>query len=98
LRELISGQAIITESLSRKLASNDRILENMSNKMDNFSSTIKNQHSLNKMIESQIAQLAVVVPLTDKGKILGQQEDLETKNLVDIYNTAYYYIQPSMGR
>jgi hypothetical protein len=33
------------------------------------------------MIESQIAQLAAVVPPTDKGKILGQPEDLETANL-----------------
>ena len=98
LRELIFGQAKIMENLSRKLASNDRILENMSNKRDNLSSTIKNQHSFNKMIESQIAQLAAAVPPTDKGKILGQLEDLETANLVDIHNEAYYYIQPSTGR
>ena len=50
------------------------------------------------MIESQTAQLAAVVPPSDKGKILGQLEDLETANLVDIHNAAYYYIQPSMGR
>jgi hypothetical protein len=29
---------------------------------------------------------------------LRKQEDLETANLVDIHNVAYYYIQPSMGR
>ena len=50
------------------------------------------------MIESQIAQLAAAVPLIDKGKIPGQPEDLETANLVDIHNTTYYYIQPSIGR
>ena len=50
------------------------------------------------MIESQIAQLAAAVPPSDKGKILGQLEDLETTNLVDIHNAAYYYIPPSMGR
>ena len=50
------------------------------------------------MVESQIAQLAAVVPPSDKGKILGQPEDLETANLVDIHNAAYYYIQPSMER
>ena len=86
------------EGLSKKLASNDRILENMSNKMDNLSSAIKNQHGFNKMIESQIAQLAVVVPPTDKGKILGDLKDLETITLFDIHNAAYYCIQPSMGR
>ena len=46
--------------------------------MDNLFSSIKNQHSVNKMIESQIAQLAATGPPTDKGKILGQLEDLET--------------------
>jgi hypothetical protein len=66
--------------------------------MDSFSSTIKNQHNFNKMIESQMAQLAAAVPLTDKGKISGQPEDLETANLVDIHIATYYYIQPSMGR
>ena len=50
------------------------------------------------MIELQIAQLAAVVPLSDKGKILGQPKDLETTNLVDIHNAAYYYIQPSSER
>ena len=53
--------------------------------MDNFSSAIKNQHCFNKMIESQIAQLAAAVPPTNKGKISGQPEDLETTNLVDIH-------------
>jgi hypothetical protein len=54
--------------------------------------------ALIKIIESQIAQLAVVVPPSDKGKIPRQPEDLETTNLVDIHNTAYYYMEPSTGR
>ena len=37
-------------------------------------------------------------PPSNKGKILRQPEDLETTNLVDIYNTTYYYIQPLTGR
>jgi len=86
------------EGLSRKVATNDKILENINNRMDSFASAIKNQHSFNKMIESQIAQLVAVVPPSDKGKILGQLEDLETINIVDIHNATYYYIQPSMGR
>ena len=49
------------------------------------------------MIESQIAQLAAAVPPIDKCKILGQPKDLETTNLVDIHNAAYYYIQQLMG-
>ena len=69
------------EGLSRKLASDDKILENINNGMDSFSLVIKNQHSFNKMIESQITQLVAAVPRTDKGKILGQLEDLEQQIL-----------------
>ena len=50
------------------------------------------------MIESQIAQLAAAIPPSDKGKILGQPKDLETTNLIDIHNAAYYYTEPSTGR
>jgi hypothetical protein len=62
--------------------------------MDTFTSAIKNQHSFNKMLESQLAQLAAAIPPLEKGKILGQLEDLETANLVDIHNVANYYTQP----
>ena len=86
------------EGLSRKLASKDTILENINNRMDSFSSAIKNQHSFNKMIESQIARLVAAVPLTDKGKILGQPKDLKTTNLVDIHNVVGCYIEQSTGR
>ena len=37
LRGLIFGQAKIMEGLSRKLASNDKMLENINNRMDSFS-------------------------------------------------------------
>jgi hypothetical protein len=57
--------------MSKKVASNDKTLENINTIMDTFASVIKNQHSFNKMIESQIAHLAVVVPPSDKGKIWG---------------------------
>jgi hypothetical protein len=81
--------------MSKKVASNDKTLENINTRMDTFASAIKNQHSFNKMIESQIAQLAAAIPPSDKDKILGQPEDLETTNLVNIHNAAYYYTQPS---
>jgi hypothetical protein len=81
--------------MSKKVASNDKTLENINTRMDTFAYAIKNQHSFNKMIESQIAQLAAAVSPSDKGKIPGQPKDLETINLVDIHNAAYYYTQPS---
>jgi hypothetical protein len=71
LRELIAGQSKLMEGLPRKVATNDKILENINNRMDSFASAIKNQHNFNKMIESQIAQLAALVPPSNKGKFLG---------------------------
>ena len=62
MRELIVGQSRLMEGLSKKVATNDKILENINNRMDSFFSAIKNQHNFNKMIESQIAQLATAVP------------------------------------
>jgi hypothetical protein len=72
------------------LASNDKVLETINNRMDSFSNAIKNQHSFNKMIESQISQLATVVPPAKQGKILGQPKELESTNLVDIFNAGGY--------
>ena len=97
MRELIASQSRLMEGVSKKVPTNDKILENINNRMDSFSSAIKKQHSFNKMIESQIAQLVAAIPSIDKGKILGQPEDLETTNLIDIHNAAGYYIEPSSG-
>jgi hypothetical protein len=47
------------------------------------------------MIESQISQLAASIPMTEKGKIPGKPEDLETANLVDIYNAGHCFTAPS---
>ena len=55
LKDLVYGQAKIMEGLSRKQVSTDKVLENINNKMDSFSSAIKNQLSFNKLLESQIA-------------------------------------------
>jgi hypothetical protein len=85
LRELVLNQGKLMDSLSKKLASNDKTLETINNRMDNLSTAIKNQLSFNKMLESQLQQLANIVP-ANQGKILGQSEDLETANLVDIFN------------
>jgi phage-related tail protein len=73
------------DNLSKKLASNDKMLEININKMESFSSAIKDQHSFNKMLESQIFQLASSVPTANPGKISGQPEELESANLVNIY-------------
>ena len=64
LRDLILEQARINENISKKLAFNDKILENINTKMVSFSSAIKDQLSYNKKIESQLAQLAAALPIS----------------------------------
>ena len=88
MRELVQNQGKILDNLAKKLISNDKTLETINNRMESFSSAIKNQHSFNKMVESQIAQLATSVPSNPPGRIPGQPEELETANLVDIYNAG----------
>jgi len=59
---LIFEHAKINENIYKKLASNDKGLENINTKMDSFSSAINEQLSYNKKLESQIAQLATDLP------------------------------------
>jgi hypothetical protein len=86
LRDLVQNQGRIMDNLSNKLASSDKILETTSNKMESFSSAMKNQLSFNKVLESQISQLSSSIPMANPGKILGQREELESANLVVIYS------------
>jgi hypothetical protein len=51
LRELVLNQGKLMDNLSKKLASNDKMLEIINNRMDSFSNAINNQHSFNKIIE-----------------------------------------------
>ena len=58
-------------------------METIHVKMDDFSTAIKNQLSFNKMLETQLAQLAAATPAVELGKILGQSEStLESVNIV----------------
>jgi hypothetical protein len=90
----VHNEEKLMDNLSKKLASNDKVLETINNRMDNISTTIKNKLSFHKMLESQLQQLANVVPPANQGKILGQQKDLETTNLVDIFNAGSYWSDP----
>jgi hypothetical protein len=61
--------------------------------MESFSNAIKNQLSL----ESQLQQLAPFAAANDQGKIPGQPGELETANLVDIFNAGSYWSDPPKG-
>jgi hypothetical protein len=52
--------------------------------MDSFNSATKNQLSLNKLLETQLNQLAAAVPSSEQGKIPGKPEDpIERVRLVN---------------
>ena len=59
------------------------MLENINAKFDEFSSTLKNQLSFNKMIETQLAQIAAAIPSYDNDRIPDKPEGtMETANLI----------------
>ena len=51
------------------------MLENINSKIDGLSSSIKNQLSFNKMIETKLAQIGSSIPVNNEGKIPGQPEN-----------------------
>jgi hypothetical protein len=69
---MVLGQAKINKNLTKKLLNNNKIFENINSKIEGLSSSIKNQLSFNKMIETHIAQIVVVIPSDNNRKILGQ--------------------------
>ena len=75
MKDLVLGQAKITENITKKLSYNNKLIENINSKLENLSSSMKNQLSFNKMIETQIAQIAAAILVNDSEKILGQPEN-----------------------
>ena len=62
---------------------NDKMIENINSKLENLSSPVKNQLSFNKMIETQIAQIATALLVSESGKIPGQPKtSLESIKMV----------------
>jgi ubiquinone biosynthesis protein COQ9 len=92
LRDLILEQTRINENISKKLAFNDEVLENINTKIDSFSSATKDQLSYNKKIESQLAQLAATLPFAT---------NLEKGNTITIRggkSTVIHHIQQEQLR
>nr|AAX96699.1 Transposable element protein, putative [Oryza sativa Japonica Group]AAX96877.1 Transposable element protein, putative [Oryza sativa Japonica Group]ABA92517.1 Zinc knuckle family protein [Oryza sativa Japonica Group] len=74
LKDLVFAQAKTTDALCKKLAANDKILENINVKLDGLASAFQNWLSFNKMIETQLAQLASLVPANESERIPGQPD------------------------
>ncbi|WVZ48719.1 hypothetical protein U9M48_000138 [Paspalum notatum var. saurae] len=64
----------VNDSISKKFHANDRLFESISLQMETLNSAMKNQLSFNKMLETQIAQLAAALPNANPGKLPGQPE------------------------
>jgi hypothetical protein len=60
--------------MNKKLLANDKTLEGINVKIETLSSTLKNQLSFNKMIETQLTQIADAILVVDNEKISGQLE------------------------
>ena len=74
LKDLVLGQAKINESLTKKLLSNDKALENINTKIEVLTSSVQSRLSFNKMIETQLAQIAAAIPTENAGRLPGQPE------------------------
>jgi hypothetical protein len=73
LKDLVYSNGRMTDSINKKLYA----------KLDKFSSILKNQLSFNKVIETQLAQIAAAIPSFEKDRIPGKLEGtMETTNLV----------------
>jgi hypothetical protein len=73
--------------LNKKLAANDKVLENLNSTIESFTSAMKNQLSFNKMIETQLAQLAASLPSFESCGIPGQPEP--TREHVSAISTGW---------
>ncbi|KAJ1264970.1 hypothetical protein BS78_08G041200 [Paspalum vaginatum] len=60
-------QRAMNDSISKKFHANDRLFESISLQIETLNSAMKNQLSFNKMLETQIAQLAASLPNANVG-------------------------------
>jgi hypothetical protein len=72
---LVLGQVKTNENITKQLMSNDKMLKNINSQIKGLKSTIKNQLSFNKMIETQLAQIDAAIPIDNNGKIPAQPEN-----------------------
>jgi hypothetical protein len=93
IKDLVFGQARINGSLNKKLAANEKVLENLNSTIESLTSSMKNQLSFNKMIETQLAQLVASLPSSESGGIPEQPEP--TREHVSAISTRW--VKPSRG-
>jgi hypothetical protein len=55
LKDIVQGQLRINSEVCKKLLANDKILESINSKMNNFIVLVQNQLNFNKVLEARIA-------------------------------------------
>ena len=69
------------DNISKKFLANDKILKSLAGQLEGINSVIKNQLSFNKMIETQVPQLASSCPNNNSGKLPGQPKVSPKENV-----------------
>jgi hypothetical protein len=67
LRDIIRDQFRINDEFGKKIHATEKLLENISAKMDSFTVATQNQLSFYKMLETQIQQIAIALPRQSNG-------------------------------
>jgi hypothetical protein len=67
LRDIIRDQMRINDEFGRKIHATDKLLENISAQMDSFTVVTQNHLSFNKILVTQIQQIAVALPHQSNG-------------------------------
>jgi hypothetical protein len=67
LRDITRDQLKINDEFGKKIHATDKLLENISAKMDVFTVATQNQLSFNKMLETHIQQITATLPCQSNG-------------------------------
>ena len=81
-------------TLVRNFLPNDKILESLARQLEGINSIIKNQLSFNKMIETQVAQLASSCPNTNLRKLPESPESPTVPFAGEVLMARYPSLQP----
>jgi hypothetical protein len=72
LKDIVWDQLRINLEVGKNLLANDKILESIDSKMNNFTVAVQNQLNFNKVLETRIARLDVALPHPNCGDFPGQ--------------------------
>jgi hypothetical protein len=72
LKDIVRDQLSFNLEVGKKLLANEKIMESINSKMNNFTVIVQNQLNFNKVLEMWIAQLAVSLPHPNGGDFPGQ--------------------------